>query len=60
MNYAIISSSGIVINVVIWNGKPPWRPPIGTTAIPLADGAGIGWSYVNGAFIPPSAEGGLD
>lgn len=53
MNYAIIDATNTVINVIIWDGMPPWQSPANTTTAQLADGAGIGWSYVDGEFIPP-------
>jgi len=54
MNYAIIdTTSNLVVNVIVWDGNPPWQPPDGTIAVPITDGAGIGWSYIDGAFIPP-------
>ena len=53
MTYAIIDSTGLVINVIEWDGKPPWHPPQGCTAVKLTDGAGIGWTYANGRFTPP-------
>lgn len=56
MNYAIIDAANTVINVIIWDGKPSWQPPPNTTAARLTNGAGIGWSYVNGEFTPPLDE----
>lgn len=54
-NYAIINSTNTVINVVVWDGKPPWTPPSGciAVAIPKSSSAGIGWTYANGEFIAP-------
>ena len=53
MTYAIVNSTGLVINVIEWDGKPPWHPPEGCTAVKLTGGAGIGWTYANGEFTPP-------
>ena len=53
MTYAIIDSTGLVINVIEWDGKPPWQPPQGCIAVKLTGGAGIGWTYANGEFTPP-------
>jgi hypothetical protein len=58
-NYAIIDSTNTVINVVVWDGKPPWTPPDGciAVAIPKDSSAGIGGTYVDGEFIaPPQPE----
>ena len=54
-NYAIIDSTSTVINVVVWDGKPPWQPPQDCSAmvIPEDSSAGIGWTYVDGEFIAP-------
>jgi hypothetical protein len=54
--YAVVQDD-VVINVVIWDGGPEWTPPAGCIAVALGDsGAGIGWGYVNGQFIPPAPE----
>lgn len=58
-NYAIIDSTNTVINVVVWDGKPPWAPPQDCIAVEIPEGssAGIGWTYANGEFIaPPQPE----
>jgi hypothetical protein len=58
-NYAIIDSTNTVINVVVWDGKPPWTPPDGCIAVAIAKGssAGIGWTYIDGEFVaPPQPE----
>jgi hypothetical protein len=54
MNYAIISSTGLVVNTIEWDGATFWRPPTGHTAVATAE-AGIGWTYANGTFTPPPA-----
>lgn len=58
-NYAIIDATNIVINVIVWDGLPPWTPPSGCIAVEIPEGnnAGIGWTYVDGEFIaPPEPE----
>lgn len=57
-NYAIIDATALVINVVVWDGQPPWTPPEGCSAVvlPEGSGAGIGWIYIDGEFIPPALE----
>jgi hypothetical protein len=52
MNYAIISSTGLVVNTIEWDGATFWQPPAGHTAIATTE-AGIGWTYANGTFTPP-------
>jgi hypothetical protein len=53
--YAIIDATTLVINVIVWDSKPPWTPPEGCIAVvvPANSSAGIGWTYVNGEFIAP-------
>ena len=55
MNYAIINSANLVINVIVWDGLPSWTPPDGCIAVVIPEGsnAGIGWTYVDGEFIAP-------
>lgn len=55
MKYAVISSStNIVENVIMWDGVTPWTTPTGCYTVAIGDsGAGIGWSYINGAFVAP-------
>lgn len=52
--YAIVEDgTGLVVNVVIWDGDP-WEPPAGTTAVEDAAGiVGPGWTYADGVFTPP-------
>lgn len=55
-NYALVdTATNIITNVIVWDGKPPWYPPDGFIAvlIPQDQGVCIGWSYVDGEFIPP-------
>jgi hypothetical protein len=52
MDYAVIDNTGLVVNVVQWDGSTPWEPPAGHIALPLLDG-GIGWTFADGQFVPP-------
>lgn len=65
-NYALIDSSGNVVNTVVWDGTPftpatdsepatGWSPPDGQLAVPIPPGsqAGIGWTYDDGTFVSP-------
>ncbi len=57
MNYAIIdSATNLVVNVIVWDGKPPWQPPSGCIAVLLRNNAGIGWSYIDEQFVEPVIE----
>lgn len=54
--YAVVNASGLVINVIMWDGESVWTPPEGCYPVPLGDtGAGIGWTYKDGEFIEPPA-----
>jgi hypothetical protein len=57
MKYAVISEeTNIVDNVIIWDGVTPWTPPVEYYTESIGDsGAGIGWSYIDGQFVPPAA-----
>jgi hypothetical protein len=58
--YALIdTATTVVVNIVAWDGQPPWEPGDGQIAvvIPKNSSAGIGWTYVDGEFIaPPELE----
>lgn len=53
MNYAVIDSTGLVVNVIVWDGVSPWEPPVEHSVVLLEKG-GIGWKIEDGNFIPPS------
>lgn len=55
MDYAVVDSSGLIVNVVVFNGVDAWNPPEGEASIKIPEGSGvaIGWSYVNDEFVPP-------
>ena len=53
MNYAIISSTGLVVNTIEWDGATFWQPPASHTAVATTE-AGIGWTFADGQFIAPS------
>ena len=54
-SYALVDSSNIVINIVNWNGQPPWQPDEGSQAVIVPDDqlVDIGWTYLDGEFIAP-------
>jgi len=56
--YAVVNASGLVINVIMWDGESVWTPPDGCYPVPLGDtGAGIGWTYDGEKFTaPPEPE----
>jgi hypothetical protein len=53
MTYAIINSENLVVNVIEWDGESDWQPPENHQVVLLTEG-GMGWSYINGVFVPPS------
>lgn len=56
-NYAEINPSGVVVNVIDWDGDTvnnPFTPPSGFELVLDTDArVGIGWTYSNGVFSPP-------
>lgn len=55
MTYAVVNSSNLVINIILWDGQSPWFPPDGCVAIKIPENVPvtIGWSYIDGQFVPP-------
>lgn len=53
--YALIESTGSVINTIIWNGSAPCPADEGCLVmlIPEGSGASIGWTYDGANFIAP-------
>jgi hypothetical protein len=58
MNYAVINSqTNVVENSIVWDGVSPWTPPENCYVQPVTNPhAGIGWTFVNGQFVPPTPE----
>ena len=58
MRYAMVdTASGIVVNVIEWDGdEAQWRAPTGYTMVESAE-AGPGFTYDGETFTPP--PGGL-
>lgn len=55
-NYAVIvEASGLVENVMVWDGEQPIQLPDGRIAVEMEYGA-IGWFYHDGVFSPPEQE----
>jgi hypothetical protein len=60
MRHAIVES-GIVTNIIEWDGAEHWQPPAGAAIIALHETAcDIGWTYDGQAFTSgtPDAGGG--
>lgn len=56
-NYAVVNiETGIIENMVVWDGASDWAPPPGYLAVLSNAGAAIGWSYIDGQFIQPQSE----
>ena len=53
MNYAVIDSSGNVVNVIVWDGITPYNPGAGLTLV-QSDTAARGDTYLEGVFSAPS------
>ena len=54
-NYAVVSSGGIVVNIVQWDGVTPYTPPAGDTLVLATATAQIGGTYNAGIFTVPGA-----
>lgn len=53
--YAIIDSTGLVINTIQWDGSSEWNCPNGMEVVASnSDNCVIGSSYHQGIFIPPT------
>lgn len=51
--YAIVNdSTGLVENIIIWDGVSDWSAPDGFEVV-QSDVAGIGWSYGDKQFVAP-------
>lgn len=52
--YAIVES-GVVTNVIVWEGVAAFIPPNGTILVEIPAGTytGVGATYANGVFGPP-------
>jgi len=52
--YAVVKD-GVVVNLVVWDGKSQWRPDEGkAVALKEGDVVDIGDAYVGGEFVRPS------
>lgn len=51
--YAVVDiSTNMIVNTILWDGESEYDPGEGVFLVLLTQG-GIGWSYVDGEFIPP-------
>lgn len=50
--YAVINNSGLVVNLVQWDGVSSWVQPVGHSLV-KSDTAIMGGTYSNGVFTPP-------
>lgn len=56
-NYAVVNDSGIVINVIDWDGISPYNIQSGTTLVlDTNEFVAIGWTYDGTNFIAPLAD----
>jgi hypothetical protein len=55
MNYLLIDDvTGLVTNVIAYDGVSPYLPPPGQSIEPAPDGVWIGWTKIGGEFNPPA------
>ena len=49
----IVKETGIVDNIVIWDGESPYDPGADFETVPVGDAVvDIGWRYRDGTFEP--------
>lgn len=53
MNYAMVQS-GIIINVIEWDGSSSFAPPSGCELHQWSGRMDIGWAWVNGEPVDPN------
>lgn len=53
--YALVDGSGLVVNLIEWNGEAAWTPPDGLEPLEAAPQVGIGWRREAGAWLEPEA-----
>lgn len=57
-NYALVDGSGIVQNIIVWDGVSPYTPPPGQNPVLAGTGAAVGGTYssglLGGTFTPPA------
>jgi hypothetical protein len=61
--WALLTASGQVFNVCVWDGVEAWTAPVHLIVIECPDYAGPGWQYVDSEWSlipPPVEEGGGD
>ncbi|MDF1685374.1 MAG: hypothetical protein P1U50_01180 [Parvibaculaceae bacterium] len=51
MKYALVNeASGVVINILVWDGESSYAVAPGHILVPVAENAMIGGTYLAGAF----------
>lgn len=51
--YAVVDSTGIIVNMVKWDGATPFNPGEGLLLIKYGEGYVIGGTLVDGVYTPP-------
>jgi hypothetical protein len=51
--YAVVQS-GIVVNVIEWDGVDPYTPPEDCELYPWDGSVDIGWAWVDGVPVDPN------
>lgn len=53
MGKHLIIKDGIVIDSIVWDNDTEWTYPFDHDEIVESEQGGIGWSYIEGTFLPP-------
>lgn len=54
-NFALVDNSGVVVNVVLYDGKEPYTPPAGTSLVDAGVSlVAVGWTHGPSGFVAPA------
>ena len=54
--YSLIDSTGLILNIIEWDGVSEYTAPAGLTLEPNTPGTGPGWTKINSGWVAPPAE----
>ncbi|WP_237154982.1 hypothetical protein [Oryzibacter oryziterrae] len=51
--YALVDASGLVDNIILWDGNDGWIAPAGLSAVLCPEQVGPGWTRRGDDWLPP-------
>lgn len=51
--YAVVDSTGVIVNMIKWDGKTTFNPGEGMSLIKYSEGYVIGGALIDGVYTPP-------